>query len=322
MCLNRALTCVFSSCSEGFMSRLLFLHPKYWLLWVVLAVFWLLCLLPRPWLVWLGGLLGRSLVRCSSKLRHVVASNIRACFPNKPEAYYLAAISESAEELGVSIMETFWAWFRDTDKTMRGRFELEGYEHIEQAIEQGRGIIVLACHHGAVDVNGALLSKVDRGDRELIGTFRQTDAVINHLLHAFRSPFSDRMISAGDQRGMVRALRKKSLVWYAPDIEVKNKASAFIDFMGVKASTTLAVSRLAKATNAVIIPYGHYRLNDRLEYKAVFYPPLNSVPSDDLEADAREVNAAIERIIAPHPFRYWWAIKRFKNRPEGEDSVY
>ena len=79
---------------------------------------------------------------------------------------------------------------------------------------------------------------------------------------------------------------------------------------------------LAKATNAVVIPFGHYRLNDNLVYKAKFYAPLDQLPSDNIEADARAVNAAIERIIEPHPFRYWWAIKRFKHRPEGEPKIY
>lgn len=299
-----------------------YLHPRYWLLWLVLAFFWSLAKLPRGWQCSIGRVLGCALVFISKKLRHVIRSNIEACFPNLSDDELTAAVKLSQQELGVSIIETFWAWFNNTERTLRGHFELEGYEYVEQALAEGRGVIVLACHHGAVDINGALLSKVDRKDKELIGTFRQTDEVINRLLHKWRSPFSDRMISATDQRGMVRALRKGSLVWYAPDIEVKNKASAFIEFMGVKASTTLAVSRLAKATNAVVIPFGHYRLADSLEYKAVFYPPLNTIPSDDIEEDARSVNAAIEKIIEPYPFRYWWAIKRFKHRPEGDKKIY
>lgn len=304
------------------MSRFLFLHPKYWPLWLLLVIFFWISFMPRRWLVALGRWLGRALVCCSTKLKHVIASNIRACFPDKSDQQYGGCEREAAEELGISLMETFWAWFQNTEKTLQGRFQLEGYEHVQNAMAQGKGIIVLACHHGAVDINGALLSKVDRGDRLLIGTYRQTDAVINRLLRAFRAPFSDKMISAGDQRSMVRALRKQSLVWYAPDIEVKNKASAFVDFMGVQASTTLAVSRLAKATGAVVIPFGHYRLNDDLEYKAVFYPPLSEIPSTDLELDARRVNCAIEQIIEPHPLRYWWAIKRFKNRPQGDAPIY
>ena len=304
------------------MSKISTLHPKYWPLWLLLAFFWGLAKLPRGCQTKIGRRLGCFLSFISKKLRGVIEANLRACYPHLEDAQLAKAKTETAAELGVSIIETFWAWFNDTEKTLVGHFKLEGYEYVERAISEGRGIIILACHHGAVDINGALLSKVDRKDRELIGTFRQTDEVINRLLHKWRSPFSDRMISATDQRGMVRALRKGSLVWYAPDIEVKNKASAFIDFMGVKASTTLAVSRLAKATNAVVIPFGHYRLNDALDYKAIFYPPLQDIPSEDIEVDARRVNRAIEVIIEPNPYRYWWAIKRFKHRPEGEPPVY
>lgn len=298
------------------------LHPKYWPLWLLLAVFWCLAKLPRNKQTAVGRGIGRLIVRLVPKLQRVINANLRACFTELDEVDLLIARKETAEEQGVSIIETFWVWFNDTNRILPGHFEIEGYEHLESALSEGRGIIVLACHHGAVDVNGALLSKVDRRGKELVGTYRETDEIINQLLRRWRCRFIDRMISAGDQRGMVRALRKGNLVWYAPDIEVKNKASAFVNFMGVKASTTLAVSRLAKAANAVVIPFGHYRMNDQLHYKARFYPPIDGFPSDDLEADARKVNEAIEAIIEPQPFRYWWAIKRFKHRPEGEAKIY
>ncbi len=71
-----------------------------------------------------------------------------------------------------------------------------------------------------------------------------------------------------------------------------------------------------------MIPFVHYRLNEGLEYEARFLPALETVPSGDPEADTRAINEAIEQMIAPHPLRYWWAIKRFKHRPPGEAKVY
>jgi len=266
----------------------------------------------------MGAAFGRTLVRMVPKLKRVIRANLKACFPNLKPSERLEAEKQASSELGISIFETFWLWFNRLDRTVSGRFELEGGEHIQKAMAEGRGIIFLACHHGAVDVNGALLGLMDKQGRTLVGTFRQTDSVINALLYKLRAPFTDKMIPATDQRGMVRTLRGGDWIWYAPDIEVKNKASAFIDFMGVKASTTLAVSRLAKATNCVVIPFAHYRCSDVLDYRVSVHPPLENFPTDDLESDARVMNAAIEKIIAPHPYRYWWAIKRFKHRPEGQ----
>ncbi len=121
--------------------------------------------------------------------------------------------------------------------------------------------------------------------------------------------------------GITRALKKKGVVWYAPDIEVKNKNSVFAEFKGVQASTTLAISRIARATNALVVPYAHYRNDDDRTYRLRIFPALDNFPSDEPIADTRALNRAIEAIIEPHPERYWWSIKRFKNRPEGEKKV-
>ncbi len=198
-------------------------HPKYWALALVLALFWLLARLPASWQLALGRGLGRSLHACSSKIRHIVRANLRACFPDESDTENHQSARHACEELGMSIMETFRIWFRDSDAMLDGRVRWEGEAHLQALLEQDRGIIVIACHFGSVDVNGALLNKAKRGDRQLIGTFRDTDPVVTDFLHSVRGEFSDRMLSAMDQRGVVKALRKKSLVWYAPDIEVKTK---------------------------------------------------------------------------------------------------
>jgi KDO2-lipid IV(A) lauroyltransferase len=167
-----------------------------------------------------------------------------------------------------------------------------------------------------------LIKRTDSAWPEVIGTFRQTDAPVNSFLFHVRGRYSDRMLAVSDQRGVLRALRKKSAVWYAPDIEVRGKQTAMVDFMGVPASTTTAISRLAKATGAVVIPVGHDRIGDGFDYVCRFLPPLQDVPSDDLVRDTRALNAAFEQLISAYPMRYWWAIKRFKRRPEGAAKIY
>lgn len=294
-----------------------FLHPKYWVLALLLSVFWLITRLPYAWQIRAGKKIGGFLFRHYKRAQKVIIKNIDLCFAGStlPEKAVLA--SQSGSELGVSIMETFLVWFRRIDVFLFKRVQFEGVSHFDKAVAQKQGIILLSCHFGSVDLNAAMLSSLDRGNKLFIGTFRQTDEIVNRFLRSARGKYCDRLVSSTQQRVIVKELNKGNIVWYAPDIEVKSTGCEYATFMGVNAYTTTAISRLAKITGAIVLPVVHYRSNEAPEYCVRIFPPLENFPSNNRQADARQVNHAIERIIAPHPERYWWVIKRFKNQPDG-----
>lgn len=302
--------------------KLQFLHPKYLILILVLCLFWLIAHLPYSWLIPAGRSLGTFLGLVAGKVKRVSRVNIELCFPTLDKEERQKLVKLSILELGISIFETFVVWFRDHRKFLEGRFEIEGQDHLQAAVEQDRGIIFLSCHYGSVDLNGALLAELERGERDFTGTFRQTDEFVNRFLNRARGKFCAAMYAASDQRNIVRALKNKHVLWYAPDIEVRNKNSAYVDFMGVPASTTLAISKVARITKAIVLPVAHYRVNDKPEYCVKVFPPLEPFPTKDAVGDTRRVNEAIEKILAPHPERYWWSIKRFKRKVEGGKRDY
>lgn len=289
---------------------------------IVLGFFWCLTRLAYRLQISLGKGLGRLIFKRYKKARKIITANVDVCYPGLSAEEKTQFVKEAALELGVSVAETFLIWFRNNKKFLSGRYTVSGIEHYQEALAQTKGIILLSCHYGCVDVNGALLSNLGRGQRSFVGTYRKTDDFVNRFLKHVRSKYCDRLFSAADQRNIVKELKKGNIVWYAPDIEVHNKSCEFIDFMGVKASTTTAISRLAKITGASVVPVAHYRINDKPEYQVKIFSALSNFPSGDLFVDTRAMNAAIEEIIMPRPESYWWAIKRFKNRPTGDKSIY
>ncbi len=298
------------------------INPKYWLFLLALTPVWLVAKLPYSWQISIGKSYGRVGTRLYKKARHVIATNIRLCFPALSDAEQRQLIDRSAEQLGISIAETFLVWFRDNKAFVRGRLAVEGEEHFSAALRAGRPIILLSCHYGCVDLNGVLFSSLDRGDKKFVATFRQTDDFVNRFLESVRSQYCDLILPSVDQRNIVKNLKAGNIVWYAPDIEVKGKGAEFVDFMGIKASTTVVISRLAKITDAIVLPVAHYREDESPRYRLKFFAALDPFPSADLIRDTRLINAAIERIIEPDPACYWWVIKRFKRRPDGEKPLY
>jgi KDO2-lipid IV(A) lauroyltransferase len=298
-------------------TRKILLNPKYWILVFFLSIFWLLTRFPYSWQIRFGRKLGPGLVKLYTRARFTITKNIELCFPALSDAEKLNMVDDSSRELGVSIMETFLVWFHDLDRLLSDRVELEGESNFKQAVSQERGIILLSSHYGSVDMNGALAATLDRNDKSFIATYRQTDEAINEILQKVRGKFCDRMLSSTNQRAIAKALKNGEIIWYAPDIEVKGKGAVYADFMGVAAHTTTAISRLAKISDALVLPITHYRTSDDPQYRLKIFPALTDFPSGDLEKDTRRINQAIEEMIQPHPERYLWVIKRFKQQPNG-----
>lgn len=62
--------------------RLYFLHPRFWPLWLGLALLWLIVQLPYRALLVLGRLLGALMYRVAGDRRRIAARNLELCFPN------------------------------------------------------------------------------------------------------------------------------------------------------------------------------------------------------------------------------------------------
>jgi KDO2-lipid IV(A) lauroyltransferase len=95
-----------------------------------------------------------------------------------------------------------------------------------------------------------------------------------------------------------------------------------VPFFGVSAATVSALPRLAKLTDAQIVPVITRQLPGGQGYRVRFYPPWDNFPSDNLEADVTRMNAFIEERIREMPPQYLWLHRRFKTRPAGEPSLY
>jgi KDO2-lipid IV(A) lauroyltransferase len=291
-------------------------HPRYWPLWLAIAITWLVAQLPWRILQGLGRALGHILWRLARSRRETARTNIRLCFPELSTAEQEALAREAVIQMGVAITELAGSycnrWVR-FDK----RIEIEGWEHLEAARRNG-GVLLLGVHFNTLEVAGRLLAT--RAPYSAV--FRPND---NPLLDAFirygRSRYTEKYIDRQDIRALVRQLRDGRIVWYAPDQDYGVRHAVFAPFFGHPAATITATSRLAKMGRATVVPMGYYRLSGG-RYKLVFLPPLQDFPGDDDIADATRVNSTVETLVRRAPAQYLWVHRRFKHQPEGCRSPY
>lgn len=291
-------------------------HPRYWLLWLALAITWLVAQLPWRMLQGLGRGLGHVLWKLARSRRETARTNIALCFPELTRDEQEALAREAVIQMGVAIAELAGSYCNRRVRFDK-RLEIEGLEHLEQARRQG-GVLMLGAHFNNLEVAGRLFASV----APYSAVYRPND---NPLLDAFirygRSRYTEKYIDRQDIRALVRQLRDGRIVWYAPDQDYGTRHAVFAPFFGHPAATITATSRLAKMGKATVVPMGYYRLA-KGRYRLVFLPPLEDFPSGDDVADATRVNSTIEELVRREPAQYLWVHRRFKHQPDGASNPY
>jgi KDO2-lipid IV(A) lauroyltransferase len=279
------------------------------------AVVWL----PYRWQLALGKGLGGAAGVLFRERREIVRRNLAACFPERPAAERERVLAEHFRALGASLVEMAMGWFGD-ERTIRSLVRLEGREHLDAALARGRGVILFTAHFTTFEFFFPVLSPLCP---RLCGMYKeQRNPAMNTVMNRGRGRNFDLLFPKDDVRGMLRSLAGNAVVWYASDQSYGRKGSALLPFFGEPAMTNTAISRIARASGAAVLPFFCRRLPDDSAYVMTFAAPLEGLPSGDATADTRRLTALIEDFIRTCPEQYWWIHKRFKGRPPPYPDLY
>ena len=291
---------------------------RYWPTWIGLGVLRVLTWLPFSAQVFIGRMLGRIAWYFSAHRRHVTTVNLELCFPELTATQRNDLVKRHFESVGIGLLETALSWWSPPQK-LRSLVQIEGLEHLHAAQARGKGVILLSAHFTTLEIGGRLLAL----HAPFHVMYREhKNAVFEAVMKHARAVHYDKVIERSDIRGMLRSLKDRHAVWYAPDQNYGREHSVFVPFFGVAASTITATSRLARLSGAAVVPFFQERLADGSGYRLRLLPALTDFPSDTIDADTRRVNAVIEAEIRRVPEQYLWTHRRFKTRPVGEKDVY
>ncbi|MDO8330024.1 MAG: LpxL/LpxP family Kdo(2)-lipid IV(A) lauroyl/palmitoleoyl acyltransferase [Fluviicoccus sp.] len=295
------------------------LHPKYWPVWL-LAVPLLVLAACLPWPVQqrMGRGLGWLVWRVIGQRRRDTETNIALCFPEKSPQEQADMVRDIFRNAGISIFETANAWLRPIGYYDR-RVTIEGLAHLQQALQQGRGVLLLGAHYSFVDLCGLLAMRYFPIDT----VYRpQNNAALEWLIVRLRRRIYQYQIDHDNMRLLIRALKENHVVWYTPDQDFGLKQGVFAPFFGVNAATLTSPRRLQKINRSPVL-FVHFRragLDER--YEMLITPPLEDFPTEDITADATRINQVLETLIRRSPTQYMWYHRRFKTRPPGETMPY
>lgn len=264
-----------------------------------------------------GEALGSALYRIPSKRRHIVQTNIRLCFPEKNIAEREELARNTFRHVIRSYLERGFQWYASAEKMAR-------LMHTDSVVElsdsEGRPTIFLAFHFAGIEAGGVSYST----KHPVASVYSpMSDAMTNQIALKQRARFGMEMIPRkGSARQIIRILKTGKPVMLAADMDFGLRDSVFVPFFGVAACTLTAVSRLAAASGARVVPFVTEVLPDYNGYQLKLFKPLENFPTNDMTADALRMNQFLEAQIRRLPDQYYWVHRRFKRRPAGESPVY
>ena len=294
-----------------------FLSIRYWPTWCSVFFLRLLAQLPFKLGLFFGSGIGTILYYLIPKRRKVATVNAKLCFPEMTESERTAFVKEVFRNNGIGIIETAWAYWGNK-QALQKRTTFIGFEYLEDALKEGRGVILLGAHYSHLDLGGMLFSLYGK---PLVSMYRQhNNPLMEEVIRAGRARFST-PVERKKLRDIIRLLKKNEVVWYGPDQDFGTKNSVFVPFFGHIAATLTATTKMVKLNNSPILSLQQRRNDDNSGY-VIEIAPVEGFPSGDEVEDARLMNQAVEAGVRKAPAQYMWVHKRFKTQPDGNQKLY
>ncbi|TFW04832.1 lysophospholipid acyltransferase family protein [Oxalobacteraceae bacterium OM1] len=272
---------------------------------MLVILFRLLATLPLPVLHAMGAALGWLVYLLSPSYRRRLKDNLeRAGF----RAHLSAAITES----GKSILELPFIWCAPQERVLK-KSSIENWPLVQSALDAKRGIVFLTPHLGCFEILAQAVAQIV----PLSVLYRPPrKAFLKPLIEDARARHNLALAPANltGVRMLLKALKQGGPIGLLPDQVPQQGEGVWVDFFGKPAYTMTLSAKLHQMSGApILLAYA-----ERLPFGRGYV--LNFVPFDgDLtgtpEQQAREVNAAMERLIARCPAQYIWSYNRYKVPP-------
>jgi KDO2-lipid IV(A) lauroyltransferase len=260
----------------------------------------------------------RALDLALPRLRRVALGNLAMALP-QTDARDRARIVDGVFRSIARLLVTF-ARFPSMNRANIGRWiRYEGFEHFEQALRRGKGVLFATAHLGNWELSAFAHALMAVPMHVVVRPL--DNPRIDALVSRRRTLSGNHLIEKKDYaRGILQALAANEAVGILIDQNATLDNGVFVDFFGVPACAGTGFAKLAAHTGAAVIP--GFALWSEQERKFVlrFYPEVRI--TGDLQADTARLQAILESVVREYPDQWLWIHRRWKTRPPGEGALY
>ena len=288
------------------------------------AIAWTVARLPWPLLRLLANGVARLWVATNAREARVARRNLELIRPDLDAVGRERLLGEILRTTARQAFETLRLWTRPASRNLADIAEVHGEALFDQAIRDGRGLLVAAPHMG----NWELLNHWLAMKTPLAILYRAPESAVGEaFLRRVRANAGGQVeqvrAEAAGVRTLLKRLQKGGVVGILPDQQPKAGEGEFAPFFGKPALTMTLLGRLASRSNARVLFAWCERLPGTSPPRFALH--IEAAPEHIGDADPQTavtaLNAGVEAIARRDFAQYQWTYKRYTLRPPGSGEA-
>ena len=245
--------------------------------------------------------------------RKYVYANLKTIFPDKSRKE-LKDIRRRMFRNFAKYLVDFFRSPRNSESYMRKKITVEGFEHYDKALKEGKGVIALTAHIGNWELGGQVIA---RNYEFWVVALPHADPDVNRFFNGRRETGGMKVIPFGKAaRLCLQLLRQNKIIGLVGDRDFSKDRGIVVEYHDKPAYHPKGQASLAIATGAPIIP-GFMIRNPDDSFTLKIQPPIEAKPGqkasndDDLRELIGRYKIVVEDFIKMYPdqwfmFRQYW----------------
>lgn len=262
--------------------------------------------------------------------REITAENMARVVrkaPDDPAVQRL--VQESFRNYGSYMFETV-RYSHMTTQQMLDRVTLHDLQHLQNAVDRGKGVIFVSAHFGSMELGAVTVANVI-APMTIAGTPLQPPELMEKLIRQRAATGVHLSVYDRSAKDVLLALKRNETVGFLVDLGPtwEGNGKVMVEFFGEQTPFPSGIALLALRTGAAIVP-GYAVTKPKGTVDAFAMPAIVAESTGDKEADAQRVMQgvakALEAFISEYPeqwymFRPMWPSHMPDRAPSGSGAA-
>ncbi len=272
--------------------------------------------LPLSWSYFLGAFLGSTFYAIVFRHRRIALDSLAIAFPDLSVRKRKQIARQFFTFLAQGSFECLY-FLRKLQ--MLDNIRIEGKEHLDKALQNKRGVIIVTAHLGNFPLMSMKLVK--EGYPVHFVTRPMRDGKAGDYLHSLRTEAGVKTILSYPRKvcvnGIIQALRNNEIVIIQMDQNF-GTGGVWVNFFGKLAATPVGPIVFALRTDASLVPAYIFR-ESRGKHCIKIFPQEELIKKEDKDEtvlmNAIKFTRIIESWVKEVPAQWGWIHRRWKSRP-------